>query len=195
MYLSNGNMFNTNRGFCVCQHVCINIKLFAFAGRHQSAGMLVFTHQRTYKSKPDWNLPGCVYIFSHNHRFLSVKCPTLLTQTVARILPYLLLLLLPVAWIKFRKKIILMRVRGVGINGWIIFRKRKTSSLRWAVSYSNVLVITQRVMPRRSCSPAAAHTHLLSGPDCEQVTVHECVYIVLFVSCYFFSWQTPSRWA
>lgn len=35
-----------------------------------------------------------------------------------------------------------MRVRGVGINGWIIFRKRITSSLRWAVSHRYVLVIT-----------------------------------------------------
>lgn len=49
--------------------------------------------------------------------------------------------LLPFAWIKFRKNIF-MRVRGVGINGWIIFRKRITSSLRWAVSHRYVLVIT-----------------------------------------------------
>lgn len=73
------------------------------------------------------------------------------------------LCLIPFARIKFRKKIILMRVRGVGINGWIIFRKRRTSSLRWAVSHSNVLVITQHIMPTKGCLPAAAHMPSTGG--------------------------------
>lgn len=84
---------------------------------------------------------------------------------------------LPLARIKFRKKIIFMRVRGVGINGWIIFRKRRTSSLRWAVSHSNVLVITQHIMPGKGCLPAAAHMPSTGRTRmCECDCIHVCVW-------------------
>lgn len=36
----------------------------------------------------------------------------------------------PLLELNSERKIIFMRVRGLGIKGWIIFRKRRTSSLR-----------------------------------------------------------------
>lgn len=89
---------------------------------------------------------------------------------------------LPFGRIKFRKKIILMRVRGVGINGWIIFGKRRTSSLRWAVSHSNVLVITRQIMPTKGCLPLLQHMrHLLERPQskCVRACLRHCTLCVL----------------
>lgn len=87
--------------------------------------------------------------------------------------------LLPFARIKFRKKIIFMRVRGVGINGWIIFRKRRTSSLRWAVSHSNVLVITQCIMQGKGCSPPAAH---MPSTGWTRMYACDCICVCVCVS-------------
>lgn len=119
--------------------------------------------------------------FSHIDHFLPVKRPTLWVSDCFMgccCTEYYTNPPLPFARIKFRKKIIFMRVMGVGINGWIIFRKRRSSSLRWAVSHSNVLVITQHIMPGRRCSPAAAY---MPSTGWTRMCVSDCVSMYVYV--------------
>lgn len=171
---------------CVCVCVCIHVWLFAFAGLRQHVGTRVFTHCISPRLLNSPQVHSC---FSHIDHFAPVKCPTLFVSdcftgcccTECYPIPPLL----PSARIKFRKKIIFMRVRGVGINGWIIFRKRRSSSLRWAVSHSNVLVITQHIMPGKDCSPAAAHMPSTGWTrtracDCVCLCQHVCVYVHMY---------------
>ncbi len=137
----------TRVGVSVCAFIS---DCLLFPGVHLHVGMTVFTHCITYQSSTPEISPGALIFFPY-WPFLACKRPTLLVSDCFYGFCYTeyspTLPLLPFARIKFRKKIIFMRVRGVGINGWIIFRKRRTSSLRWAVSHSNVLVITQHIMP------------------------------------------------
>lgn len=97
------------------------------------------------------HFPTCAYRMSN-----VCNCANDLQAAKARKLPPHLLSL-PSARIKYRKQIIFFCLRrDQRTKGWIIFGTRISSSLRWAASRGDVLLITQRAT-RGKRSHTAVH--------------------------------------